>query len=695
MPPTPISLRKAAVLGFAASKTAGEDVGVGIESLEPIVIDLTATTDDEDVQNDMGMENGEKKEYLAFVLWWDANLVGVYCPFCLHLETHLVSSIAADSSGGGNLRQANCDISKAYRILYPYDEHPATEGCGVKCDETGHHETTGLGDILLPINDARDDDGFIDISEWDGGDIRDLGEGLDNQHVGGMQRSPQRNGSPSRRIPIAIQSDTEDDDLSLLSDSDDHDEENQAGRSKIGNEHREEDKSVIVIDNRRGRLPKVLHFDHGEQSPARFFSQEDRAPSASISEILAALPCQKSVPRVDYEDDQLGMEMKDGDRIIVDTGNDDGDSDGIAEIAASEWADRDEPSITASANGSSSLADPTPVSNSTSLPAIPSNVSSYLTLRPPNLKGRTILYRYMANIPSEGASTKTIGVSTIASSPSSTPTPALPFISNDITLTRSGYYGNTPDDPRILNNRIATAAVYAFCAEIGFPLKADNMDKNVGRMGQVYCSHVEKQLIVHAVLELRKEKSLHGGVRQSLEQSQTPEQPALDGEVTKWAIFVDREPCDHCNAFREAVEARFPLKFTFTTIQRAELLETEKKKKTRANRRLNGDEQLSMLPPHVPRTPKKPTQMVSTDSGYASAPKGQLDRSSLRKRRASSPCEMAGRKARRPRDRGLVREEWEEEFAATLVEDESEDAESADGDDEVQRVYEIRRREYE
>lgn len=595
-----------------------------------------------------------------------------------------------------------------YRILYPYEEHPATEGLGDKCDETGHHETTGLGDILLPLDDARDDDGFIDISEWDGEDGVS-GEGLERvvedgiQHVGRIQRSAQRDESPSPRIPSAIESDTKDDDLGFLSNSDDE-EENHAGRSKTNNRHREDDESIIVVDNNGARLPKILHFNHGEQSPTRIFSQEDRAPSALISEALAALPRRDGALRVRYEGDGLGIVMKDRDRTIVDREDDDSNSDGIAEIAASKGTDRHEPSIAASPNGSSSFIDPISVS-STSPPAIPSNVSPYLTLRPPNLKSRTLLYGYMADIPSSGACTKTVGISTVASSPSSTPAPALPFSANDIAITRSGYHRTTSDDPRIFNNIVATAAVRAFCAEIGFPLKAHNMDKDSG-IGQVNCSHVEKQLIVHAVLQLRTQKSSDGGVRQSPEQSQTAEQLAADEELTKRAIFIDREPCPDCNEFREAVEARFPLlKFTFTTIQRAEITEMEKKKKqkkkgsvekapkTRANRRLSGDEESSMLPSHVPRTPKKPAQqMVRRDSGYASAPKDQLERSSSRKRRASSPCEMAERRARRLRDRGLVSEEWDEEFVPTLVEDESEDAESADGDDEVQRAYDIRRR---
>jgi hypothetical protein len=70
MPPTPISLCKAAVPGGATSTTVGgirKDVRVGRESLEAVAIDLTTTTDIRDIKENTGMGNGEK-EYLAFML---------------------------------------------------------------------------------------------------------------------------------------------------------------------------------------------------------------------------------------------------------------------------------------------------------------------------------------------------------------------------------------------------------------------------------------------------------------------------------------------------------------------------------------------------------------------------------------------------------------------------------------------------
>lgn len=66
------------------------------------------------------------KQYIAIAAFWDEDIIGVVCPFCLETEIHLMprQSNTADS----DLRVADCDPGKTFRLLFAGDDHPAVKG---------------------------------------------------------------------------------------------------------------------------------------------------------------------------------------------------------------------------------------------------------------------------------------------------------------------------------------------------------------------------------------------------------------------------------------------------------------------------------------------------------------------------------------------------------------------------------------
>ncbi|KFX89703.1 hypothetical protein V490_06854 [Pseudogymnoascus sp. VKM F-3557] len=102
----------------------------------------------------------------------------------------------------------------------------------------------------------------------------------------------------------------------------------------------------------------------------------------------------------------------------------------------------------------------------------------------------------------------------------------------------------------IISNREYTDKVRKISADLGLEAKYHNYDKGYP-LGQVYFSHVEKQLVVVA-----------------LEEHQSSKNPSHSETPINRAIYLDRAPCTGCLDFAKAVERTTPLRFEFNIMAR-------------------------------------------------------------------------------------------------------------------------------
>lgn len=97
----------------------------------------------------------EKLIYLGFIQYWDEDVMGVYCPFCLMTEIHLMRPPIDEKDPFPNpiwhqdMRAADCQPDMCFRLLFPFDRL-AMEGLGWQwVQENARWETSGLEDIVF------------------------------------------------------------------------------------------------------------------------------------------------------------------------------------------------------------------------------------------------------------------------------------------------------------------------------------------------------------------------------------------------------------------------------------------------------------------------------------------------------------------------------------------------------------------
>ncbi|KFY76118.1 hypothetical protein V499_04048 [Pseudogymnoascus sp. VKM F-103] len=131
-PATPTSLprrkRREAVTGVSAEWAVGdgedifEDNGpVGTETEVSISHAIAAV---EPLAT--GDSLGNEKQYIAIAVHWDADVIGVVCPFCMETEIHLMPR--PSNTSDIDLRVPDCDPGKTFRLLFAGDGHPAVKG---------------------------------------------------------------------------------------------------------------------------------------------------------------------------------------------------------------------------------------------------------------------------------------------------------------------------------------------------------------------------------------------------------------------------------------------------------------------------------------------------------------------------------------------------------------------------------------
>ncbi|KFY83777.1 hypothetical protein V500_09906 [Pseudogymnoascus sp. VKM F-4518 (FW-2643)] len=131
-PPTPTSLprrkRGQDAAGLSAEKAAGDGDGENLfERNGPLGTETEVShriTANEPLANGESLAN--ERQYIAFATYWDEDIIGVVCPFCMETEIHIMPrpSNAADV----DLRVPDCDPRKKFRLLFAGDDHPAVKG---------------------------------------------------------------------------------------------------------------------------------------------------------------------------------------------------------------------------------------------------------------------------------------------------------------------------------------------------------------------------------------------------------------------------------------------------------------------------------------------------------------------------------------------------------------------------------------
>ncbi|OBT42695.1 hypothetical protein VE00_07235 [Pseudogymnoascus sp. WSF 3629] len=137
-PETPTSLPRRKRREAAARLSAGQPVGDGDDIVEDdrrvgtetevsashaiAAVETLATGD----PLPTGDSLANAKQYIVIAAFWDEDIIGVVCPFCLETEIHLMprQSNTADS----DLRVPDCDPEKRFRLLFAGDDHPAVKG---------------------------------------------------------------------------------------------------------------------------------------------------------------------------------------------------------------------------------------------------------------------------------------------------------------------------------------------------------------------------------------------------------------------------------------------------------------------------------------------------------------------------------------------------------------------------------------
>ncbi|OBT58544.1 hypothetical protein VE04_02162 [Pseudogymnoascus sp. 24MN13] len=89
---------------------------------------------------------GNEKQYIAIAVHWDADVIGVVCPFCMETEIHLMPR--PSNTLDVDLRVPDCDPGKTFRLLFAGDDHPAVKGRrGIWVEDKRRWESVYLEDL--------------------------------------------------------------------------------------------------------------------------------------------------------------------------------------------------------------------------------------------------------------------------------------------------------------------------------------------------------------------------------------------------------------------------------------------------------------------------------------------------------------------------------------------------------------------
>ncbi|KFZ15504.1 hypothetical protein V501_02698 [Pseudogymnoascus sp. VKM F-4519 (FW-2642)] len=96
---------------------------------------------------------GNSKQYIAIAVYWDADVIGVVCPFCMETEIHLMPR--PSNTSGVDLRVPDCDPGKTFRLLFAGDDHPAVKGRkAIWAVERRRWEAVYIEDLCSEVSEA-------------------------------------------------------------------------------------------------------------------------------------------------------------------------------------------------------------------------------------------------------------------------------------------------------------------------------------------------------------------------------------------------------------------------------------------------------------------------------------------------------------------------------------------------------------
>ncbi|OBT76989.1 hypothetical protein VF21_04175 [Pseudogymnoascus sp. 05NY08] len=548
-PATPTSLprrkRHETTAGLSAKQPVGDGEGL-FEDNGPV---RTEAEIFHDITADKPLATGDftanEKQYIGVALHWDADIIGVICPFCMETEVHLMPR--PSNTADIDLRIPDCDPGKTFRLLFAGDDHPAVKGRkGIWAAERRRWEAVYIEDLCSEKSEAGSEVEEREESTTEEPNCPgDLHHG-DPKEILEDREEDQISTSSEGELPIAAEDDL-DLRVSFSGDEITTEEPLCSGDQDYGDheevlEDMEEYQSITPSE---GEL--LLAADDDVDLLIAFSDDE-----ITTEELLCSGDQDHGDPEEVWED------MEEGQRITP--------SEGELPLTAECGSDV---LIAASDDGVEEAI--TPQEN----PEILRIVSSLFNNPPPEYltlgHGQTaVVYRPVAVIPVLGAPQKTVGF--LAPTTSSTKR----------VFTRSGWRGEEISDAdiawmqdvlatskeapwqelSIIKNSDYTDKVRKLSTQLGLEPRSHNYDKE-NPLGQVCFSHVEKQLVVVALEEHQSSRHM------------SPTEPLINR-----TIYLDREPCVGCLDFAKAVERIAPLRFEFNVMTRV-MSDTQARKKFR------------------------------------------------------------------------------------------------------------------
>lgn len=163
-----------------------------------------------------------ERQYIAFATYWDEDIIGVVCPFCMETEIHLISR--PSNRGDVDLRVPDCDPGKKFRLLFAGDDHPAVKGrTGIWVEARRRWEIAYVEDLCSEESEqgseAEDDDertteqSICSGDQGHGDPVEVLEDTEEDQGIIPSEGVLPLEADSGVDLPVAFSSDAEDDEI--------------------------------------------------------------------------------------------------------------------------------------------------------------------------------------------------------------------------------------------------------------------------------------------------------------------------------------------------------------------------------------------------------------------------------------------------------------------------------------------------
>ncbi|OBT62058.1 hypothetical protein VE03_09232 [Pseudogymnoascus sp. 23342-1-I1] len=158
----------------------------------------------------------DEKQYIGFAVHWDADVIGVVCPFCMETEIHLMPR--PSNTADVDLREPDCDPRKRFRLLFAGDDHPAVKSRrGIWVEERSRWESVYVEGLCSEESEQGSEDeagekGPICFGDQDHSNPMEILEDVqDDQIIIPSEEALPLAADTGLDLPIVLSSDDEDD----------------------------------------------------------------------------------------------------------------------------------------------------------------------------------------------------------------------------------------------------------------------------------------------------------------------------------------------------------------------------------------------------------------------------------------------------------------------------------------------------